>query len=167
VKVFSSDYWPHKLYGEFHWVSRLRENLMSGSYGEGLETERWQELNGHEVGNDGYSQTYACTLPRQSFTRQVFFRQLKQNLQLCDFLGHSKNAIRWQIWTALLVYVLIRFLAFVTKWKHSFSRLFTLVRGVLWSKSNIFELINSYGTASVRQRMRAAPEQAYLPGFQL
>ena len=26
---------------------------------------------------------------------EVFFKQLKQTLQLCDFLGHSKHAIRW------------------------------------------------------------------------
>lgn len=31
---------------------------------------------------------------------------------LADFLGHSTNAIRWQVWTSLLVYVLLRFLAF-------------------------------------------------------
>jgi hypothetical protein len=34
---------------------------------------------------------------------ELFFKSLKQNLQLADFLGYSANAIRWQIWTALLV----------------------------------------------------------------
>ena len=108
-----------------------------------------------------------CDLYKARWAIEVFFKQLKQNLQLCDFLGHSKNAIRWQIWIALLVYVLIRFLEFVNKWEYSFSRLFTLLRGVLWSKFNIFDLLCSYGTAGGRQRMRAAPEQAYLPGFNI
>ena len=108
-----------------------------------------------------------CDLYKARWAIEVFFKQLKQNLQLCDFLGHSKNAIRWQIWIALLVYVLIRFLGFVNKWEYSFSRLFTLLRGVLWSKFNIFDLLCSYGTAGGRQRMRAAPEQAYLPGFNI
>ena len=27
---------------------------------------------------------------------EAFFKQIKQTLQLCDFLGHSKNAIQWQ-----------------------------------------------------------------------
>jgi hypothetical protein len=93
----------------------------------------------------------------------VFFKQIKQNLQLCDFLGHSKNAIRWQIWTALLTYVLLRFLAFANKWQDSFRRLFTLRRGILWSKFNLVELLKTYGTANALKRMRAAPEQAYLP----
>jgi hypothetical protein len=40
VKIDAKPYSSHKLYGEYHWVSRLRENLMSGSEGEGLETGR-------------------------------------------------------------------------------------------------------------------------------
>ena len=32
---------------------------------------------------------------------EVFFKQIKQTLQLADFLGHNANAVRWQVWTAL------------------------------------------------------------------
>jgi len=38
---------------------------------------------------------------------EVFFKQIKQTLQLADFLGHNENAVRWQVWTALLLYVLL------------------------------------------------------------
>ncbi len=38
---------------------------------------------------------------------EVFFKEIKQNLQLADFLGYNENAIRWQFWTALLVYLLL------------------------------------------------------------
>ena len=40
---------------------------------------------------------------------EVFFKQIKQTLQLADFLGTSANAVRWQIWTALLAYLLLRY----------------------------------------------------------
>lgn len=53
-----------------------------------------------------------CDLYKARWAIEVFFKQLKQNLHLCDFPGHSKNAIRWQIWIALLVYVPVRFLGF-------------------------------------------------------
>ncbi|MDB6067599.1 MAG: family transposase [Pedosphaera sp.] len=33
---------------------------------------------------------------------EVFFKQIRQTLQLADFLGTSANAVRWQVWTALL-----------------------------------------------------------------
>jgi hypothetical protein len=56
---------------------------MSGSDGEGLETERWQTLAGHEEGNLGNRQGQACpTPPRQSLTRQIFFRILKSGCRV-------------------------------------------------------------------------------------
>jgi hypothetical protein len=67
----------------------------------------------------------------------VFFKQIKQSLQLCDFLGNSANAIRWQVWTALLLYVLMRFLCVISRWNHSFTRLFTLLRAALWRKIDL------------------------------
>ena len=96
---------------------------------------------------------------------EVFFKQLKQTLQIGDFLGHSANAVRWQVWMALLSYVLLRYLAFVSQWNHSFARMFTLVRAALWRKIDLFGLLRSYGTAGGHFRHLAQPEQAYFAGF--
>jgi hypothetical protein len=106
--------------------------------------------------------------PLQSSTQnrdEPFFKQIKQTLQLCDFLGHSKNAIQWQVWMALLLYVLLRFLAHLTRWHHSFTRLFGLVRASLWTRHNLLEVLRNCGTAGGDFRMLAAPEQAYLFEF--
>ena len=62
---------------------------------------------------------------------EVFFKELKQTLQLADFLGYNETTVRWQVWTALLAYLLLRFVAWHNKWKHQFSRMFTLVWAVL------------------------------------
>ena len=96
---------------------------------------------------------------------EVFFKQIKQTLQLADFLGTSANAVRWQVWTALLVYLLLRYLAFLSQWAHSFSRLFTLVRAALWQKWDALDLLRCYGTADGHFRYLAHPEQAYFPGM--
>jgi len=96
---------------------------------------------------------------------EVFFKQIKQTLQLADFLGHSANAVRWQVWIALLVYVLLRYLSYLSKWSHSFTRLFTILRAVLWAKLDISNLLGCYGTAKGSFRNLARPEQAYFPGF--
>lgn len=96
---------------------------------------------------------------------EVFFKQIKQTLQLCDFLGHSKHAIRWQLWAALLLYVLMRFLGRTVDWTHSFSRLLAIARGVVWSRIQLLELLRCYGTAGGGFRMRAACETLYLPGL--
>jgi hypothetical protein len=77
----------------------------------------------------------------------VFYKQLKQTLQISDLLGHSKQAIRWQLWSALLLYVLLCIQAWCSQWTHSFARLFTMIRSViwdnmrsLWSKNTHFQL---------------------------
>lgn len=96
---------------------------------------------------------------------EVFFKQIKQTLKLADFLGNSANAVRWQVWTALLVYVLLRYLAFLSSWGHSFTRLFGVVRATLWRKIDLLELLRGYGTAGGHFRFLGRPEQAYLPGI--
>ena len=97
---------------------------------------------------------------------EAFFKQIKQTLQLCAFLGHSRNAIQWQVWMALLLYVLLRFLAFVNDWSHSFTRLFCLVRALVWDGLALGPLLKSYGTACGSFRMLHAPHQGYFPGFE-
>ena len=96
---------------------------------------------------------------------EVFFKEIKQTLQLADFLGNSEHAIRWQIWCGLLVHLLLRFLHYLSQWKHSFFRLFALLRACLWDEKDLQELLRLYGTASSPPRWRARPEQAYFPGF--
>ena len=96
---------------------------------------------------------------------EVFFKQIKQTLQLADFLGHNANAVRWQVWMALLVYVLLRYLSYLSKWAHSFTRLVTILRVVLWSKLDLLGLLGCYGTAKGSFRNLARPEQAHFPGF--
>ena len=95
----------------------------------------------------------------------MFFKELKQTLQLADFLGHNASAVRWQVWTALLVYLLLRFCAFLSQWGHSFTRLFTLLRSALWQRLDLRQLLQCYGTAEGGSRFLGTPEQAYLPGL--
>ena len=104
-------------------------------------------------------------LYRCRWSIEVFFKQIKQTLQLADFLGNSANAVRWQVWTALLVLLLLRYLAWATNWPHSFTRIFTLLRAAMWQKLEVFSLLRSYGTAGGSFRCLAQPEQAFLPGL--
>jgi hypothetical protein len=129
------------------------------------------EVDGKEVemvflsNNLEWSAASIVELYRCRWQIEVFFKQIKQTLQLADFLGTSANAVRWQVWTALLVYLLLRYLAFVSEWTHSFSRLFTLLRAALWKKWDALDLLRRYGTAGGHFRYLARPEQAYLPGM--
>ncbi|HWF02111.1 MAG TPA: IS4 family transposase [Candidatus Angelobacter sp.] len=129
------------------------------------------EVDGREVemvfltNNLEWSARSIVELYRCRWQIEVFFKQIKQTLQLADFLGTTANAVRWQVWTALLVYLLLRYLAFLSDWSHSFSRLFTLIRAALWKKWDVLSLLRGYGTAGGHFRYLAQPEQAYLPGW--
>jgi len=129
------------------------------------------EIDGQEremtflTNNLQWSPRSVADLYRCRWQIEVFFKQIKQTLQLADFLGHSANAVRWQVWTALLVYVLLRYLSYLSKWTHSFTRLFTILRAVLWSKLDLLKLLGCYGTAKGSFRNLALPEQAYFAGF--
>jgi len=115
--------------------------------------------------NLDWSPRTVADLYRCRWEIEVFFKQIKQTLQLADFLGHNANAVRWQVWMALLVYVLLRYLSYLSRWGHSFTRLFTILRAVLWEKFELLKLLKCYGTAGGSFRNLAQPEQAYFPGF--
>jgi len=104
-------------------------------------------------------------LYRCRWSIEVFFKELKQTLQLADFLGHSERAVKWQVWTALLAYVLLRFCAHLGRWTHSFTRLFALIRSALWQNWELRSLLEVYGTAGGGGRFLGQPQQAYLAGF--
>lgn len=129
------------------------------------------EVDGQEremvflTNNLQWSPRSVADLYRCRWQIETFFKQIKQTLQLADFLGHNANAVRWQVWTALLVYVLLRYLSYLSKWAHSFTRLFTILRAVLWEKLDLTHLLDCYGTAKGSFRNLARPEQAYFPGI--
>lgn len=96
---------------------------------------------------------------------EAFFKQIKQTLQLADFLGHSANAVQWQVWMALLVYVLLRFQAWCSRWAHSFSRLLTVLRAALWQRRDLAQLLHRYGTAQGSLACLVGSLQSRLPGL--
>lgn len=129
------------------------------------------EINGEDTemvflsNNLEWSAWTIAELYRCRWDIEVFFKEIKQTLQLADFFGYSANAVRWQVWMGLLVHLLLRYMALLHSWSHSFTRLFTVTRAVLWRKWHLGSLLDGYGTAKPPGRICGTPEQAYLPGF--
>jgi len=134
--------------------------------------EAWVEVDGNErlmvfiTNNLDWSPRSVCDLYRARWDIEVFFKQVKQTLKLGGFLGHNANAIRWQVWTALLVYVLLRFAAHLSRWGHNFTRLFAVVRAAMWERLDLLSLLRSYGTAGGSFTMLGSMQTAWLPGFE-
>ena len=94
-------------------------------------------------------------LDRRRGQNEVCRKQIKQTLQLCYSPGHSATAVPRQVWTALLLSVLLRVQAFMRDWSHRFTRLFTLIRGVVWGCFHLPDLLVFEGTGRPRWRIRA------------
>jgi hypothetical protein len=73
---------------------------------------------------------------------ELFFKLLKQQLKIKTFVGTSANAVRIQIWTALIAVLLLRYLQFRSVVKWALSNLVALLRWNLFSYRNLWEWIN-------------------------
>ena len=107
-----------------------------------------------------------CELYRSRWAIETFFKEIKQTLQLHTFLGFSRNAIEWQLWSALLAYLLLRYQAWLNTWDRTFKHFFTLMKGALWVHETISSIAARYGTAGTRIPVDLCATSPYLPGFE-
>ncbi len=129
------------------------------------------EINGKEVemtfitNNLKWASSSVAGLYQSRWGIETFFKELKQTLKLSGFIGYNKKAIQWQIWAALLVWLLTRYTQFLSGWTHSFTRLMALLRSHVWERFDLHELLQFHGTAGGLPRMVAEPGQSYFEGF--
>jgi hypothetical protein len=68
---------------------------------------------------------------------ELFFKALKQNLKIKTFVGTSANAVRIQIWTALIAMLLFRYLQLCSRFGWSLSNLVALLRMNLFTHRDL------------------------------
>jgi hypothetical protein len=73
---------------------------------------------------------------------ELFFKALKQNLRLKTFVGTSANAVKIQIWTALISMLLLRYLQLISRFGWSLSNLVALLRMNLFTHRNLRAWLN-------------------------
>lgn len=69
---------------------------------------------------------------KQRWKIELFFKALKQSLRIKTFVGTSANALKIQIWTALIAMLLIRYLQLKARFAWSLSNLVALLRQQLF-----------------------------------
>jgi hypothetical protein len=70
---------------------------------------------------------------------ELFFKAIKQNLKIKTFIGTSANAIRIQLWTALIAMLLVRYLKLQSACAASLSNLFAMLRFHLFSYRDLWK----------------------------
>jgi hypothetical protein len=116
--------------------------------------------------NTQWSPRTVAELYKARWAVELLFTELKQTLQLSDFIGTNENAVLWQVWVALLAHLLLHWLRHRSQWGLSFTRLVGIVRSAVWMKRNITETLRIYGTAGPPRRPTPVAEQLYLQGFE-
>ena len=74
---------------------------------------------------------------------ELFFKALKQNLRVKTFVGTSANAVRVQIWTALIATLLLKYLQFKATLGWSLSNLVALLRWNLFTYRDLWTWLNN------------------------
>jgi hypothetical protein len=79
---------------------------------------------------------------RDRWEIELFFKVLKQHLKIKTFVGTSPNALKTQIWTALIALLLLKYLQFRSRCNLPLCRLVALLRLNLFSYRNLWDWLD-------------------------
>jgi hypothetical protein len=97
-----------------------------------------------------FGATTVAAIYKDRWEIEMFFKALKQNLKVKSFVGTSENALRIQIWTALIAILLLKWLHHLSKAKWSLSNLASMLRMNLFTYRDLTAwLDNPFGTPPV------------------
>lgn len=106
----------------------------------------WDEVNQREIelltNHLRFGATTIGRIYRDRWEIELFFKVLKQHLKIKTFVGTSPNALKTQIWTALIAVLLLKYLQFRSKCNLPLCRLVALLRLNLFSYRNLWDWLD-------------------------
>lgn len=141
---------------EFHLDDKtsdavLKDELISvKKYGKSIELRRiafWdsekEKIYEFITNNQEISPDTAADIYKHRWQIETMFKRLKQNFPLKYFLGDSQNAIEIQIWTALIIQLLMLVVQRKIKRKWAYSNMVSVVRFHLMTYINLFKFLEN------------------------
>jgi len=108
--------------------------------------EVWDETRGEAIvlltNHFEFGSTTIARIYRDRWQIEVFFKTIKQNLKIKNFVGTTPNAVMTQIWTALIAILILKYLKFRSTFSWSLSNLVALLRYNLFTYRDLWEWIN-------------------------
>jgi len=105
--------------------------------------EEKQELVVFLTNHLEFGPTTIAAIYKDRWQVELFFKAVKQNLKIKTFLGTSPNAVKTQIWTALIAMLILRYLQLLSSFGWSLSNLVALLRHQLFVYRDLFAWLNS------------------------
>jgi hypothetical protein len=90
----------------------------------------------------GFAASTIAQVYKDRWQIELFFKALKQNLRIKTFVGTSSNAVRTQIWTALIAMLLLRYMQLRSRFGWSLSNLVALLRWNLFTYRDLWDWLN-------------------------
>ena len=87
--------------------------------------------------------TTVATIYKERWQIELLFKALKQNLRIKTFVGTTANALKTQIWTALIALLAVKFLQLHAGFTWSLSRLIALLRQQLFVYRDLWRWLES------------------------
>ena len=111
----------------------------------------WDEKNQREIelltNQLEFGSTTIAAIYKDRWEIELFFKALKSNLKVKSFVGTSENALRIQIWTALIALLLLKWLHHLSKAKWSLSNLASMLRLNLFTYRDLLTWLDEpFGT---------------------
>lgn len=73
---------------------------------------------------------------------EIFFKWIKQNLKIKTFLGTSENAVKVQIWIAMIYYLLLHYIKYQTKYAYSLLEFTRIVGEAIFMRRDLIDLLS-------------------------
>ena len=87
--------------------------------------------------------TTIAAIYRHRWQIEIVFKELKQNLKIKPFVGTTANAVKTQIWTALLAILVVKYLKLRSKFGWSLSNLIALLRMNLFTYRDLWSWLDT------------------------
>jgi hypothetical protein len=108
----------------------------------------------------GFGASTIAAIYKDRWQVELFFKALKQNLKIKTFIGTSANAVKTQVWTALIAILILRYLQLKSKFAWSLSNLVALLRMNLFTYRDLWAWLDEpFGTPPPSE---ALPQQQLL-----
>ena len=117
--------------------------------GTGLDEDR---INDYITNNMMLSASTIASIYKSRWDIELFFKWIKQNLRIKSFYGTSRNAVLIQIWTAMISFLLVSYIRFLSKTAMSLIDVFRVLGSNILSDRFINDLLCPVKTAPPRLR---------------
>jgi Transposase DDE domain len=85
-----------------------------------------------------FGATTIAAIYKDRWQIELFFKALEQNLKIKTFVGTSANALKVQVWTALIAILLLKYLQLRSRFAWSLSNLVALLRMNLFTHRDLW-----------------------------